>query len=59
MKVNFSKETFPAPIRIDLSSLFSCQRLFILKMQDLLQCNSLGTAANEQFSSSFPIALAV
>jgi hypothetical protein len=59
MKVNFSKETFPTPIRIDLSSLFSCQRLFILKMQVLLQCNSLGTAANGQFSSSFPIVLAV
>jgi hypothetical protein len=37
MKVNVSKETFPTPIRIGLSSLFSCQRLFILKMQVLLQ----------------------
>jgi hypothetical protein len=34
VKVNFSKETFPTPIRIGLSSLFSCQPLFILKMQD-------------------------
>jgi hypothetical protein len=53
MKVNVSKETFPTPIRIGLSSLFSCQRLFILKMQVLLQCNSLATAANDQFSSSY------
>jgi hypothetical protein len=30
-----------------------------LKMQVLLQCNSLATAANDQFSSSFAIALAV
>jgi hypothetical protein len=59
VKVNFSKETFPTPIRIGLSSLFSCQPLFILKMQVLLQCNSLATAANDQFSSSFAIALAV
>jgi hypothetical protein len=35
VKVNFSKETFPTRIRIGVSSLFSCQRLFILKM---LQC---------------------
>jgi hypothetical protein len=34
VKVNFSKETFPTPIRIGLSSQFSCQPLFILKMQD-------------------------
>jgi hypothetical protein len=59
MKVNFSKETFATPIRIGLSSLFSCQRLFILKMQVLLQYNFLATAANDQFSSSFAIALAV
>jgi hypothetical protein len=59
MKGNFSKETFPTPIRIGLSSLFSCQQLFILKMQVLLQCNSLATAANDQFSSRFSIALAV
>jgi hypothetical protein len=59
MKVNVSKENFPPPIRIGLSSLFSCQRLFILKMQVLLQCNSLATAANDQFSSSFAIALAI
>jgi hypothetical protein len=59
MKVNVSKETFPTPIGIGLSSLFSCQRLFILKMQVLLQCNSLAIAANDQFSSSFAIALAV
>jgi hypothetical protein len=59
MKVNFSKEIFPTPIRIGLSSLFSCQQLFILKMQVLLQCNSVATAANDQFSSSFSIALAV
>jgi hypothetical protein len=59
MNVNFSKETSPTPIRIGLSSLFSYQQLFILKMQDLLQCNSLATAANDQFSSSFSIALAV
>jgi hypothetical protein len=59
MKVNFSKETFPTPIRIGLSSLFSCQQLFIFKMEVLLQCNSLATAANDQFSSSFSIALAV
>jgi hypothetical protein len=59
MKVNVSKETFPTPIRIGLSSLFSCQRLFILKMQVLLQCNSLATATNDQFSSSFAIALAI
>jgi hypothetical protein len=59
MKVKFSKETFPTPIRISLSSLFSCQQLFILKMQVLLQCNSLATAANDQVSSSFAIALAV
>jgi hypothetical protein len=59
MKVNVSKETFPPPIRIGPSSLFSCQRLFILKMQVLLQCNSLATAANDQFSSSFAIALAI
>jgi hypothetical protein len=59
MKVNFSKEIFPTPIRIGLSSLFSCQQLFILKMQVLLQCNSLATAANDQFSSTFSIALAV
>jgi hypothetical protein len=59
MKVNFSKETFPTPIRIGLSSLFSCQQLFILKMQVLLQCNSLATAANDQFSSRVSIALAV
>jgi hypothetical protein len=59
VKVNFSKETFPTPIRIGLSSLFSCQPFFILKMQVLLQCNSLATAANDQFSSSFAIALAV
>jgi hypothetical protein len=59
VKVNFSKETFPTPIRNGLSSLFSCQPLFILKMQVLLQCNSLATAANDQFSSSFAIALAV
>jgi hypothetical protein len=59
MKVNFSKETFPTPIRVGLSSLFSCQQLFILKMQVLLQCNSLATAANDQFSSSFAKALAV
>jgi hypothetical protein len=59
MKVNVSKETFPTPIRIGLSNLFSCQRLFILKMQVLLQCNSLATAANDQFSSSFAIALAI
>jgi hypothetical protein len=45
MKVNFGKETFPTPIRIGLSSLFSCQRL-----QVLLECNSLATAANDQFS---------
>jgi hypothetical protein len=58
MKVNFSKETFPTPIRIGLSSLFSCQRLFIqLKMQVLLQCNSRATAANDQFSSIKKIAL--
>jgi hypothetical protein len=38
-------------------SLFSYQRLFILKLQVLLQCNSLATAA--QFSSNFAIALAV
>jgi hypothetical protein len=55
MKVNFSKETFPTPIRIGLSSLFSCQPLFILKMQ----CNSLAIAANDQFSFSFAIALDV
>jgi hypothetical protein len=30
-----------------------------LKMQVLLQCNSLATAANDQFSSSFAIALAI
>jgi hypothetical protein len=59
VKVNFSKETFPTPIRIGLASLFFCQRLFILKMQVLLQCNSLATEANDQFSSSFAIALAV
>jgi hypothetical protein len=59
MKVNFSKETFPTPIRIGLSSLFSCQPLFILEMQVLLQCNSLATAANDQFSTSFAIALTV
>jgi hypothetical protein len=59
VKVNFSKETLPTPIRIGLSSLFSCQPLFILKMQVLLKCNSLATAANDQFSSSFAIALAV
>jgi hypothetical protein len=59
MKVNFSKETFPTPIRIGLSSLFSCQQLFILKMQVLLQCNSLATAANDQCSSRVSIALAV
>jgi hypothetical protein len=59
MKVNVSKETFPTPIRIGLSSLFSCQRLFVLKMQVLLQCNSLATAANDQFSSSFAIALVI
>jgi hypothetical protein len=59
MKVNFSKETFPTPIRIGLSTLFSCQQLFMLKMQVLLECNSLATAANDQFSSSFAIALAV
>jgi hypothetical protein len=59
VKVNFSKETFPTPIRIGVSSLFSCQRLFILKMRVLLQCNFLATAANDQFSSSFAIALAV
>jgi hypothetical protein len=59
MKVNFSKETFPTPIRIGLSSLFSCQQLFILKMQVLLQCNSLATAANDQFSSSLAIALGI
>jgi hypothetical protein len=38
VKVNFSKETFPTRIRISVSSLFSCQRLFILKMRVLLQC---------------------
>jgi hypothetical protein len=61
VKVKFSKETFPipTPIRIGLSSLYSCQPLFILKMQVLLQCNSLATADNDQFSSSFSIALAV
>jgi hypothetical protein len=59
VKVNFSKETFPTPIRIGLSSLFSCQPLFLLKMQVLLQCNALATAANDQFSFSFAIALAV
>jgi hypothetical protein len=59
MKVKFSKETFPTPIRISLSSLFSCQQLFILKMQVLLQCNSLAAAATDQVSSSFAIALAV
>jgi hypothetical protein len=59
VKVNFSKETFPTRIRIGL---FFCQRLFILKMQVLqvlLQCNSLAREANDQFSSSFAIALAV
>jgi hypothetical protein len=58
-QTSFSKETFLTPIRIGLSSLFSCQPLFILKMQVLLQCNSLATAANDQFSSSFAIALSV
>jgi hypothetical protein len=52
VKVNFSKETFPTPIRIGLLSLFSCQPFFILKMQVLLQCSSLATAAKDQFSAS-------
>jgi hypothetical protein len=57
VKVNFSKGIFPTPIRIGLAS---CKPVFLptplyiedASLIDLLQCNSLATEANDQFSSS-------